>query len=167
MCRPRYLRATANPERRSAHSLGHREILLSLPCAGYSIRRKAKTGIAVTNQYHRIEPDTYSSTRVAMDRKLTTIVAMDVVGYSRLMELDERGTLEQLKEIRAKIIEPTVAKYGGRTVKLMGDGALLEFSSVVGALQCAIHIQRELGARAGSTGHENTVRLRIGVHLGD
>jgi TolB-like protein/class 3 adenylate cyclase/Tfp pilus assembly protein PilF len=102
-----------------------------------------------------------------MDRKLTTIVAMDVVGYSRLMELDERGTLEQLKEIRAKIIEPTVAKYGGRTVKLVGDGALLEFSSVVGALQCAIHIQRELGARAGSTGHKNTVRLRIGVHLGD
>jgi len=102
-----------------------------------------------------------------MDRKLTTIVAMDVVGYSRLMELDERGTLEQLKEIRAKIIDPTVAKYGGRTVKLMGDGALLEFSSVVGALQCTIHIQRELGERIGSTGHKNSIRLRIGVHLGD
>jgi len=102
-----------------------------------------------------------------MDRKLTTIVAMDVVGYSRLMELDERGTLEQLKEIRAKIIDPTVAKYGGRTVKLMGDGALLEFSSVVGALQCTIHIQRELGERIGSTGHKDSIRLRIGVHLGD
>jgi TolB-like protein/class 3 adenylate cyclase/Tfp pilus assembly protein PilF len=102
-----------------------------------------------------------------MDRKLTTIVAMDVVGYSRLMELNERGTLEELKEIRATIIDPTVAEYGGRTVKLMGDGALLEFSSVVGALQCAIDIQRELDVRIGSAGHRNAVRLRIGVHLGD
>lgn len=101
-----------------------------------------------------------------MDRKLTTIVAMDVVGYSRLMELNERGTLEQLKDIRAKIIDPAVASYGGRTVKLMGDGALLEFSSVVGALQCAIDIQRELGLRS-SAGHRNDIRLRIGVHLGD
>jgi TolB-like protein/class 3 adenylate cyclase/Tfp pilus assembly protein PilF len=102
-----------------------------------------------------------------MDRKLTTIVAMDVVGYSRLMELNEQGTLDQLKEIRAKIIDPTVAKYGGRKVKLMGDGALLDFSSVVGALQCAIDIQRELGFRISSAGHRNAVRLRIGVHLGD
>jgi TolB-like protein/class 3 adenylate cyclase/Tfp pilus assembly protein PilF len=102
-----------------------------------------------------------------MDRKLTTIVAMDVVGYSRLMELNERGTLEQLKEIRARIIDPAVANYGGRTVKLMGDGALLEFPSVVGALQCAIDIQRELGVHAGFAGHRNGVRLRIGVHLGD
>ena len=102
-----------------------------------------------------------------MDRKLTTIVAMDVVGYSRLMELNERGTLEQLKEIRSQIIDPAVANYGGRTVKLMGDGALLEFSSVVGALQCAIEIQRALGVRIGSAGHRNGVRLRIGVHLGD
>lgn len=101
-----------------------------------------------------------------MDRKLTTIVAMDVVGYSRLMELNERGTLEQLKEIRTKIIDPAVANYGGRTVKLMGDGALLEFSSVVGALQCAIDIQRELGVHSNA-GHRNGVRLRIGVHLGD
>jgi len=102
-----------------------------------------------------------------MDRKLTTIVAMDVVGYSRLMELNERGTLEQLKDIRTKIIDPTVANYGGRTVKLMGDGALLEFSSVVGALQCAIDIQRDLGVRIGSGEQKNAVRLRIGVHLGD
>jgi TolB-like protein/class 3 adenylate cyclase/Flp pilus assembly protein TadD len=102
-----------------------------------------------------------------MDRKLTTIVAMDVVGYSRLMELDERGTLAQLKAIRAKIIDPTVANYGGRTVKLMGDGALLEFSSVVGALQCAIDIQRELGVRISTAEHKNGIRLRIGLHLGD
>jgi TolB-like protein/class 3 adenylate cyclase/Flp pilus assembly protein TadD len=102
-----------------------------------------------------------------MDRKLTTIVAMDVVGYSRLMELNEQGTLDQLKEVRAKIIDPAVSKLGGRTVKLMGDGALLEFSSVVGGVQCAIDIQRELGIRNGSARNGNPVRLRIGVHLGD
>ena len=102
-----------------------------------------------------------------MDRKLTTIVAMDVVGYSRLMELDERGTLERLKEIRAKIIDPAVANYGGRTVKLMGDGALLEFSSVVGrASMCDRHPARAWRPhRLGRT--QGCVRLRIGLHLGD
>lgn len=102
-----------------------------------------------------------------MDRKLTTIVAMDVVGYSRLMELDEKGTLDRLKDIRAKIVDPAIARHAGRTVKLMGDGALVEFGSVVGALQCAVDIQRELGGRNGSTGQKNSLHLRIGIHLGD
>jgi TolB-like protein/class 3 adenylate cyclase/Tfp pilus assembly protein PilF len=102
-----------------------------------------------------------------LDRKLTTIVAMDVVGYSRLMELDEQGTLERLKEIRAKIVEPAVARHAGRTVKLMGDGALIEFASVVGALQCAVDIQRELAQRNGAPGQKNSLHFRIGIHLGD
>lgn len=102
-----------------------------------------------------------------MDRKLTTIVAMDVVGYSRLMELDETGTLERLKDVRATIIEPAVGRYDGRTVKLMGDGALLEFGSVVGALQCAVNIQQDLAARNGSARLKNSLHLRIGIHLGD
>ena len=102
-----------------------------------------------------------------MDRKLTTIVAMDVVGYSRLMELDEQGTLGRLKEVRAKIVDPAVARHAGRTVKLMGDGALVEFASVVGALQCAVEIQRNLAARNGSAGQKNSLHLRIGIHLGD
>jgi TolB-like protein/class 3 adenylate cyclase/Tfp pilus assembly protein PilF len=102
-----------------------------------------------------------------MDRKLTTIMAMDVVGYSRLMELDEAGTLERLKDIRATIVDLAVARHGGRTVKLMGDGALLEFGSVVGALQCAVDIQRDLAARNGSARLKNSLHLRIGIHLGD
>ena len=102
-----------------------------------------------------------------MDRKLTTIVAMDVVGYSRLMELDEAGTLERLKDIRATIIDPAVARNDGRTVKLMGDGALLEFGSVVGALQSAVDIQRNLAARNGSADFKNSLHLRVGIHLGD
>ncbi len=102
-----------------------------------------------------------------MDRKLTTIVTMDVVGYSRSMELDERGTLERLKDVRSTIVDPAVLRHAGRTVKLMGDGALLEFSSVVGALQCAVEIQREVAKRNGSAGPKRGLHLRIGIHLGD
>jgi class 3 adenylate cyclase/TolB-like protein len=102
-----------------------------------------------------------------MDRKLTTIIAMDVVGYSRLMEIDEAGTLGRLKEIRAGVVEPAVARHAGRTVKLMGDGALLEFPSVVGAVQCAVEIQRELRLRNGSSGQRGGLHLRVGIHLGD
>ena len=68
-----------------------------------------------------------------MERKLTAILAADVVGYSRLMELDEAGTLAALKAHRKEFIDPKAAQYGGRTVKLMGDGALIEFASVVDA----------------------------------
>jgi class 3 adenylate cyclase len=62
-----------------------------------------------------------------MERKLTTIIAMDVVGYSRLMEIDEQGTFDRLKDARLNIIDPSIARHSGRTVKLMGDGALAEF----------------------------------------
>ena len=77
-----------------------------------------------------------------MERKLTTIVAMDVVGYSHLMEVDEKGTLERLKAMRSDIVDPAVARHAGRTVKLMGDGMLVEFASVVAALECAVDIQQ-------------------------
>lgn len=102
-----------------------------------------------------------------MDRKLTTIVAMDVVGYSRHMELDEEGTLERLKEIRSHVVDPAVARHAGRTVKLMGDGALLEFGSVVGAVQCAVDVQREIAVRNRGTGRKSGLHFRIGIHLGD
>ena len=86
-----------------------------------------------------------------MDRKLTTIMAMDVVGYSRLMELDENGTLQRLKAVRSEIVEPAVARRAGRVIKLVGDGSLVEFASVVGALQCAVEVQRALAARNASS----------------
>jgi len=102
-----------------------------------------------------------------MERKLTAIVAMDVVGYSRLMERDEEGTLDRLRDIRAAIVDPAIARYAGRTVKLMGDGTLVDFSSVVGALQCAVEIQIELAARNGAADEKHRLKLRIGLHLGD
>jgi TolB-like protein/class 3 adenylate cyclase/Tfp pilus assembly protein PilF len=102
-----------------------------------------------------------------MGRKLTTILAMDVVGYSRLMEIDEEGTLDLLKATRLGIADPAVTRHSGRIVKLMGDGTLVEFSSVVDALQCAVDIQRELAARNSAVDDKQRLQLRIGLHLGD
>ena len=102
-----------------------------------------------------------------MERKLTTVLAMDVVGYSRLMERDEAGTLDRLKSVRAGILDPAIARHNGRTVKLMGDGTLAEFPSVVEALQCAVDIQEELAARNKLVGENHRIEQRIGLHLGD
>ncbi len=92
---------------------------------------------------------------------------MDVVGYSRLMERDETGTFDRLRDVRSSIVDPAIARHAGRTVKLMGDGALVEFSSVVGALQCAVDLQRELLAHNVSAGEGHKLQFRIGLHLGD
>ncbi len=102
-----------------------------------------------------------------MQRKLTTIVAMDVVGFSRLMERDEEGTLEQLNLVRSNIVNPAIDRNSGRTVKLMGDGSLVEFSSVVSALQSAIEIQQGLKSHNGNAGQASKLQYRIGIHLGD
>lgn len=102
-----------------------------------------------------------------MQRKLTTIVSMDVVGYSRLMERDEIGTLERLREVRSSNVDPAIERHGGRTVKLIGDGALLEFTSVVEALQCAVEVQRGLADRNAMVSEKHKMQLRIGIHLGD
>lgn len=102
-----------------------------------------------------------------MERKLTTIASMDVVGYSRLMERDEIGTLERLREVLSSIIDPAIGRHSGRTVKLMGDGALVEFASVVEALQCSVEIQRGLAARNDAVSEKHKLQLRIGLHLGD
>ena len=75
-----------------------------------------------------------------LQRKLTAIMAADVVGYSRLMEMDEAGTLARLQANRREIVMPRIASYGGRVVKLMGDGSLVEFASIVSAVACAVEI---------------------------
>lgn len=96
-----------------------------------------------------------------MIRKLAAILAADVVGYTALMEADEVGTLAALRAHRTDIFDPTVALYHGRIVKLTGDGALVEFPSVVDAVEAAVEIQKALASSAAS------IRLRIGINLGD
>jgi adenylate cyclase len=98
-----------------------------------------------------------------MERRLTAILAADVVGYSRLMGHDEAGTLAQLKEIRQKIIDAKIAEHRGRIVKLTGDGMLAEFPSVVSAVSCAVEIQTAMRARVA----ESPIQFRIGINLGD
>ena len=83
-------------------------------------------------------------TDLGVQRKLTTVVAADVVGYSRLVEADEAGTLAALKGLRLTVLEPLLAEHRGRLVKLMGDGLIAEFGSVVGAVACAAAIQTRL-----------------------
>ncbi|HUS52947.1 MAG TPA: adenylate/guanylate cyclase domain-containing protein [Thermohalobaculum sp.] len=100
-------------------------------------------------------------------RKLTTIVAADFVGYSRLMEIDEVGTLTRLKAYRSELIDPSVAHHGGRTVKTTGDGFLFEFSSVVSALESAIQIQTSMARLNADTPEDQQMLMRIGVTIGD
>ncbi len=99
-----------------------------------------------------------------MQRKLAAILSADVVGYSALMEGDEAGTLARLKTNRGAIFDPQVAQHGGRLFKLMGDGALVEFPSVIAAVNCALAIQAatEAAARQGEP-----IRYRIGINLGE
>ena len=82
-----------------------------------------------------------------VERRLAAILAADVVGYSRLMERDEQGTLDRLKAHRREFIDPLIAEHRGRIVKLMGDGALVEFASVVDAVACAVAVQEGMVGR--------------------
>lgn len=102
-----------------------------------------------------------------MKRRLTSILAVDVAGYSSLMERDEAGTVQRLKDLRAEVFAPRLEQYGGRTVKLMGDGALIEFASVSEAMSCAIDIQTALAARNANRPAEARLDFRAGLHLGD
>ena len=102
-----------------------------------------------------------------MERKLVAILAADVVGYSRLMGDDEAGTLAALKAYRNETIDPKVAAHGGRIVKLMGDGALVEFPSVVEAVQCAVEIQRAISERNVEVANGRRIEFRIGINVGD
>jgi class 3 adenylate cyclase len=100
-------------------------------------------------------------------RRLAAIVSADVVGYSRLMGVDEVGTLAALRAHRAELIDAKIAEHGGRIVKTMGDGLLLEFPSVVDATTCAIELQEGMAARNAEVADDKRIIFRIGVNLGD
>jgi len=102
-----------------------------------------------------------------VERRLAAILAADVVGYSRLMGTDERGTLERLQRHRRDLIEPKLIEHRGRTVKLMGDGALAEFASAVDAVQCAAEIQAAMAESNRAVPEAERIDFRIGVNLGD
>ena len=102
-----------------------------------------------------------------MERRLSAILAADVVGYSRMMGANEAGTLEALKAARAKVVDARIATHQGRLVKLTGDGMLVEFPSVVSAVACAAEVQRAMRDRNAAAPRDERIEFRIGVSLGD
>jgi adenylate cyclase len=101
------------------------------------------------------------------ERRLAAVVAADMVGYSRLMEVDEAGTLARLKTHRIELIDPAIAKNRGRIIKTTGDGMLVEFHSVVDAVVCAAEIQRRMARRNADVSPARWIQFRIGINLGD
>jgi adenylate cyclase len=101
------------------------------------------------------------------ERRLAAILAADVAGYSRLMGIDEEGTLARLNAHRRELLEPTIAEHHGRIVKRTGDGILIEFGSVVDATRCAIQTQRGMAQRNAEVSNEQRIEIRIGIHVGD
>jgi len=102
-----------------------------------------------------------------MERRLAAILATDVVGYSRLIRADEEGTIGALQALRADLIDPILGEHHGRIVKLMGDGMLAEFSSVVDAVRAAVESQRAVAERNASLPEEKRIEFRAGINLGD
>src|SRR6516165_10667719 len=102
-----------------------------------------------------------------IERRLAAILAADVVGYSRLMGADELGTFERIRAHRKELFEPEIARHYGSIFKLMGDGLLAEFASVVDAVSCAVALQRSMLKRNSGLSHEQRIDVRIGINLGD
>src|SRR5438874_13546716 len=102
-----------------------------------------------------------------MERRLAAVLAADVVGYSRLTGTDEAGTLDALTKVRGELIDSKIAEHQGRTVKVSGDGLLLEFPSVVKAVRGAAEIQRVMRDRNTNVPQERRIEFRIGVNLRD
>ena len=107
------------------------------------------------------------STAERVERRLTAILAADVVGYSRLMSADEEGTLARLKEHRRALVDPKIAENRGRIVKTTGDGLLVEFASVVDAVRCAVEVQRGMAERDADVPQDKRIEFRVGIHQGD
>jgi len=101
------------------------------------------------------------------ERRLAAVLAADMVGFSRLMEVDERGTLARLKTHRIELIDPAIAKNRGRIIKTTGDGMLVEFHSVVDAVLCAAEVQHRMAKRNVDVAPARWMQFRIGINLGD
>src|SRR6187399_1946846 len=100
-------------------------------------------------------------------RKIAAILVSDVVGYSRLVGADEDRTLARLRALRSDMIDPTIAVHHGRVVKRTGDGAIVEFRSVIDAVRCAIEVQNGMVERNAGLPPERRIEFRVGIHLGD
>ncbi len=102
-----------------------------------------------------------------MERRLAAIMVADAVGYSRLIRVDEEGTIAALQALRADLIDPKIAEHHGRIVKLMGDGMLAEFASVVDAVRAAVQTQQAVAEHNSGLPDDKRIEFRVGINLGD
>jgi adenylate cyclase len=105
--------------------------------------------------------------RARVERRLAAILAADVAGYSRLIEVDEEGTLARFNAIRADLVDRKISEHRGRIVKTTGDGLLVEFSSVIDALRCATEVQGGMTKRNAAVPADLRIEWRIGINVGD
>ena len=109
----------------------------------------------------------HSLTSERVERRLAAVLAADVAGYSRLMGIDEEGTLDRLKAVRKALVDPTIAGHRGRIVKTTGDGMLVEFASAVDAIRGAVEVQSGMAEQNASVPQDVRIEFRIGIHVGD
>src|SRR5450631_539125 len=126
----------------------------------------AKTILGRQDPARSFEPEAVPSTE-RLERRITAILAADVVGYSRLTSADEEGTHTRLKEHLHALVYPKVGEHRGRVVKNTGDGMLAEFHSVVDAVRCAVQVQRSMDERNALIPQERRMEFRIGINVGD
>src|ERR1700733_14988082 len=99
-------------------------------------------------------------------RKLIAVVYADMVGYSRLIGLDDAGTLERLRTLRRNLLDPAIAEHRGRIVQTGGDSLLIVFDSIDGAVRCAVQVQQQIPIHDGGQPSEQAIRFRVGIHIG-
>ncbi len=102
-----------------------------------------------------------------IERRLAAIMSADMVGYSRLMEVDETGTITRLRNHRNELIDPAIEAFKGRIVKTTGDGMLVEFASAVDAVECAVDIQNAMVEREADRSEDQRIQYRFGINVGD
>ena len=105
--------------------------------------------------------------RPPVGRKLMAVVYADMVGYSRLIGLDDEGTLERLRALRSTLIDPAIDQHGGRIVQTGGDSLLIVFDSIDGAMRCAVKVQQQMAAHDGERPPDQIIRFRVGINIGD
>ena len=102
-----------------------------------------------------------------VEHRFAVVMCADVVGYSRLMGIDEEGTLARLNTVRRNLFDPTIAEHRGRIVRAMGDGSLVEFNSVVDAVRCAVKVQNEMPEHTAEMPQERRIQFRVAIAMGD
>src|ERR1700730_9542365 len=117
--------------------------------------------------YAEMQLEGHFLTAERVERRLAAVLAADVAGYSRLMGTDEEGTLTRLKAVRESLVDPTIAKHRGRSVKTTGDGMLVEFASAVDAVRSAVEVQRSVAEQNTAVPLDRRIEFRIDIHVGD